>query len=109
MVARLLQQRNPRHLTLGLLDAFARLRQALGGGDELQGQVLSRLILDLRLWSAASASTQRHVTALYKTLAKVCGACADFVPLRGNPFACSIGRLVGNLVLRSTAGVLGPM
>lgn len=70
-MSQLLQQISPRHLSVDLLKAFEGLCHAVRLNEELCQAVLHRLLLNLRLWSAADATTQRHLLQLLVNLAKV--------------------------------------
>ena len=71
LVAHLLQQRQPKHLTLDLLHAMEALLRAVGPSEGLHTAVLQRLLLNLRLWAAAPLPIQRSFQALLLKLAKV--------------------------------------
>ena len=71
LVAHLLQQRSPRHLTLDLLHAMEALLRAVGPSEVLHTAVMQRLLLNLRLWAAAPLPIQRSFQALLLKLAKV--------------------------------------
>ena len=71
LVAHLLQQRSPRHLTLNLLHAMEALLRAVGPSEALHTAVMQRLLLNLRLWAAAPLPIQRSFQALLLKLAKV--------------------------------------
>lgn len=71
LVAHLLQQRHPRHLTLDLLKALEALLRAVGPAEALRTAVVQRLLLNLRLWAAAPLPIQRSYQALLLRLAKV--------------------------------------
>lgn len=71
LVAHLLQQRQPRHLTIDLLHAMEALLRAVGPSEGLHTAVLQRLLLNLRLWAAAPMPIQRSFQALLLKLAKV--------------------------------------
>ena len=71
LVAHLLQQRSPRHLTLDLLHAMEALLRAVGPSEALHTAVMQRLLLNLRLWAAAPLPIQRSFQALLLKLAKV--------------------------------------
>lgn len=71
LVAHLLQQRSPKHLTLDLLHALEALLRAVAPAEALHTAVLQRLLLNLRLWAAAPLPIQRSFQALLLKLAKV--------------------------------------
>ena len=71
LVAHLLQQRQPKHLTIDLLHAMEALLRAVGPSEGLHTAVLQRLLLNLRLWAAAPLPIQRSFQALLLKLAKV--------------------------------------
>lgn len=68
----MLQQRSPRHLTIGLLHAFEALLRAVAPAEALHTAVLQRLLLNLRLWAAAPLPIQRNFQTLLLKLAKAC-------------------------------------
>ena len=70
LVAHLLQQRSPRHLSIELLHAMEALLRAVGPCEALHTAVLQRLLLNLRLWAAAPLPIQRSFQALLLKLAK---------------------------------------
>ena len=70
LVAHLLQQRSPRHLSIELLHAMEALLRAVGPCEALHMAVLQRLLLNLRLWAAAPLPIQRSFQALLLKLAK---------------------------------------
>ncbi|KAK9905588.1 hypothetical protein WJX75_002584 [Coccomyxa subellipsoidea] len=70
LVAHLLQQRSPKHLTLDLLHALEALLRAVAPAEALHTAVLQRLLLNLRLWAAAPLPIQRSFQALLLKLAK---------------------------------------
>ena len=71
LVAHLLQQRQPKHLTIDLLHAMEALLRAVGPSEGLHTAVLQRLLLNLRLWAAAPLLIQHSFQALLLKLAKV--------------------------------------
>ncbi|KAK9824084.1 hypothetical protein WJX72_007613 [[Myrmecia] bisecta] len=70
LMAYLLQQRSPRHLTTALAKALEGLVRAVRPSEDLTVAVLERLLLNLNLWSAAPADAQRFKLATYARHAK---------------------------------------
>ena len=67
----LLQQASPRHLDRPLLGALEGLGSAVAASPELHEEVLRRLVLNLRLWSAASPGVQRSLLDMCLKVARV--------------------------------------
>ena len=67
----LLQHALPRHLDRQLLSALEGLGHAVAASSELHEEVLRRLVLNLRLWSAASPGVQRSLLDMCLKVAQV--------------------------------------
>lgn len=106
LVAHLLQQRSPRHLSIELLHAMEALLRAVGPCEALHTAVLQRLLLNLRLWAAAPLPIQRSFQALLLKLAKVG---RSPLKLRRNPSASLFVMRLDWWQTRALAGTSCPL